>query len=62
MRGVADPRLTLLSDVSLEEDIAENQLLREILVQADVVLALMDKEFPAAYAHRGRPMIPLEMR
>jgi transposase len=60
MRGEAHPQPALFSYVSLEERVPRDHPLRKLRVLVDAMLAMMDADFAAVYATRGRPSIPPE--
>ena len=60
MRGPEDKQQPLFSYVSLESRIPSDHPLRAMRSMVDKVLGVMNGDFEAMYAERGRPSIPPE--
>ncbi len=60
MRGADITQVTLFSYRTLEDRIPNAHPLRKLRVVVDAILATMDSEFNALYAHTGRDSIPPE--
>jgi transposase len=60
MRRLDTTQETMFSYRTLEERIPADHLLRKLWALVDGILASMHKTFAAAYAHTGRPGIPVE--